>query len=700
MKAAVEHLFTGLTATVYDSAKTTLGHALIQQRTGATALDKFLGPMPVGIARPMEASTAIQVSYPFVVPWSSTVDLVFLAGAAAGTNRQVVLYEYDKTTSVFTWKGFITPTTPSGATGNQTVRTLRVTRDLHTAGTCSASGTAVTGSGTSFSAGKVSVGARIGFGTTDPTQVSTWYEITAVNSDTSLTIGADAGTVSGGAYVVEELRVILVTTCATAANWGVFLVKGLHPGVWQPGGTTISASTENTDGLRRCYWLQDSGNLCQTACGAGLEDKVDASTQYLWVVNGTSNPRLFKFNVREALTLSGGTGKATNTDELKTATLAVTGTLPQTSNGRVATTAHGAGSGLSCFYFVTTTRIYRTIALSSIAEGHSSWIADNQAEIPPGGTTTFAATSALGCIEYADTIDRFYVMTGATGRAYLTQYDSPFGDIFLTETRELHQTTASDEIVPHPNIGALTMQAWSEGGVLYLCRNGTAASNNHLYALAGIMDWSYVSTASGYAITPAINVPNVTKFVRVLVQDARYYGGTRLGHPAEPYRVYARTSGISDNSGGWTLLSDTGDLSSFGAASTIQFKFEFKTLGDCCLPARIYGLAVLYETSDYLPSELEWTLADSSNADGTVGFTQVASFGSVPVLEINYYRSDTDALVLTQTSATTTNGTFQYHDGATWQAGVGSDVVGTRRRFVPSAGLPAGVNLYAKISVV
>jgi hypothetical protein len=66
---------------------------------------------------------------------------------------------------------------------------------------------------------------------------------------------------------------------------------------------------------------------------------------------------------------------------------------------------------------------------------------------------------------------------------------------------------------------------------------------------------------------------------------------------------------------------------------------------------------------------------------------------------INIYRADTNALVLTQASTGTTNGTFEYWNGTAWTAGLGTDVVGTRRRFVPSGSLPGSVDLYAKIVV-
>jgi hypothetical protein len=118
------------------------------------------------------------------------------------------------------------------------------------------------------------------------------------------------------------------------------------------------------------------------------------------------------------------------------------------------------------------------------------------------------------------------------------------------------------------------------------------------------------------------------------------------------------------------------------------------------LPARILSLAVLYETDDALPSQYQWNGADWNQANGTFAWVQAVLFGATPgVHTIEVYRSDTNALVLTQASSGTTNGTFENWDGSAWVAGIGADTVGRRRRFVPTGSLPSGVDLYAKLMV-
>jgi len=257
---AVKHKFTGATTpiTSYDSTKTNLG-SLIFQYTGSNPQDKFVGPLPIGLARPMQevvdtvgtvsvsgtavsgsstnftqsmvgmvigfgstnparvttwytistwtsttiitlgssagtissgtpyvVVTNIPMMYPHAVTYSSTIDWIFLVEnlATAVAARRIFLYEYNKTASAYTWKGFITATLTSATA--HTLRGFRAMRYLHTNGTAAASGTDVTGSSTTWQADRLAVGARIGFGSADPTLISSWYVISAISSDTGI----------------------------------------------------------------------------------------------------------------------------------------------------------------------------------------------------------------------------------------------------------------------------------------------------------------------------------------------------------------------------------------------------------------------------------------------------------------------------------------------------------------------------------
>jgi hypothetical protein len=70
-------------------------------------------------------------------------------------------------------------------------------------GTVGVSGTAVTGVGTLWNITTLTTGMQIGFGSTDPNSISTWYTIASINSNTSITLTGSAGTVAAGsAYVI------------------------------------------------------------------------------------------------------------------------------------------------------------------------------------------------------------------------------------------------------------------------------------------------------------------------------------------------------------------------------------------------------------------------------------------------------------------------------------------------------------------
>ena len=693
-KRAVEHHFTGTTVAYesYDSTKTSMG-SLIQQRTGATPLDKFAGPMPLGLARPMEASTAIAVAYPHVVSYDSDNDWVFVAeNSTAGNTRRIVMYNFQRSTSIFTWNGFITLTYPTATA--HTIRGFRITRDLYTTGTASVSGTAVTGTGTAWNSSNLPVGCRIGFGSADPTAITTWYEISAIGSDTGITLTASAGTVTDGAYVIEDLRALTSTTNATPTNGGFYVVKGLRMELFTPSGTVIAAAT-STDGLRAVYWLADAASVTNTiACGLAIDVKSSWTNQDVYIIDGTTTTnRVYKYNARA--TLAGlASGKSLSGYVLVTGAQTPTGTCSQANNGRVGTLTHAPVSSVQSLFFVTTTRVYRA-ALSSITSGNLSWQATPMVEVPPGGATTYAATSVLSSCELSDTIDRIIIMTtGATAaRSYVTKFNTnsdPFDHIFLVDDKQLDQSTADSTSVVHPTINATVMSVWSEAGVAYLCRNGTTAALNQMYAVPLSAHWAYAGTAPiQRLITPSLATTNAVALSHVYVNSARQLGSATAGLPPEPYRVYYRISGISDDSGAWTLLDDSGNFSDPTPTSEIQLMFEFKIIGSFCIPGRIHSVTVTYEDnttdSHYQPS-----VAQSSTASKTFAWRFSTAFGStVPTLRVRLYDAVSGAGPLVDDDSVTQDGTWEksIDDGATWISYNDTDKANdiTYVRYTPSS---------------
>lgn len=698
-KIAVEALATiaSTPITSYDKTKWNLG-TLIQRMTGVSPEQNYIGPNPVALARPMEESTAIPLLYPHAVTFSSTIDWVFAPenSVVASATRRIVAYEYNKLTSQYNYKGFITMTLQTATV--HTIRGFRMARYTHSTGTVAVSGTAVTGTSTLFSSDRIAVGARIGFGSTDPTQITTWYVISAIGSDTGITLATSAPTLGAGtAYVIEELRPMLATTNATAANGGLFVAKGVNFNDFSPAGTTIAASASTVDNLKLVYWLADAATVTNTVAASLMLDTQASATQHdAYVLNGTTSVIVYKYNLRSADTIASGKMTLTGSNIVITGTQAVTGTLSQANNGRIATTSHGAGSGVKSMYFVTTTRIYRA-AISNITNGNVNWQSDNRTEVPPGSATTFAASSLLASIEYMDIIDRFIVPTTGAGsyRSYITRYPTTSGDQFDyawgNDQKQIDQSSVSNDSTPLPtNTLSLAFSVWAENGITHLIRSGgTFVTNNHMYAVPFGVHWDFAASTNQRAISPEIVTPNCSAFIRAYVENVEFLGAGSFDVSPEPYRVFYRTSGINDNSGAWTALNARGDLSGIAAASSIQFMFEFQTISIAMgLPARILGLACLYEDlstlSNYQPS------ADfTSGTSKRFAWRFATAFGStVPELRVRLYDAKTGSLLVDDNTASP-SGTFERSTdgGSNWSAWNNTDKGNetTYLRYTPAA---------------
>lgn len=690
---AVEVLATSTVATgSYDSTKWNIG-TLIRQKTGVNPEDNYIGPYPVSFVRPAEESTVIASMFPYVIDWSSTIQWVFLVENVAGATaaRRVILYEYNKTLNTFNWKGFITMTLPTATAHTQ--RSLRVARYLHTTGTVEVSGTGVTGTSTQFTTERIGVGARIGFGSTDPTAITTWYIISAIGSDTGLTLSTSAGTIAAGtSYVIEELRPMIVTTNATVANGGLFIAKGINYQDFTPSGTTIAASAAGTDNLKLVYKISDaSTTTIQVGSCLMLDDEVSKTEHYGYIITGTTTCIVYKINVRAADTITTGQMVLTGANIVITGTQAVTGTNSLTNNGRIATTGHGAGSGVKSIYFVTTTRIYRA-ALSNITAGNITWQSDNRVEIPPGGTSTIGATSVMAAIEYMGTIDKFIISTTGAVRNYITQYPTTSGDAFdlIWGINSLIMDAAaasSDRYTSPVNTIALPFSCWSESGYLFVVRNSATATLTQMYCIPFNADARYHITTSQQAITPEISTPNNDQFVRAYVNNVEYVGESAFEVPVDHFKMYYRVSGISDNSGGWTLLNKRNDLDITGASS-IQFKFVFCTISaGLCISPRILGVTVLYNDlttdSHYLPCS---DLSSKTNKQFAWKF-QTAFGGTVPTLRVRLYNAITDGLLDDDDSLTPTGTWEKSTNGTSWSGYDTSDKANdtTFIRFTPAS---------------
>jgi len=653
----------------YDSTKLGLG-GIITQRTGINKSDNYVSPPNIGFGSPLETSIGIPSLFSSAITWTSNKDYVFYAdGAAAAATRRVQLFELNRTTFDFTLLGFITLTFPQA--GNNTIKGIKTIYDTYTTGTASVNGTAVTGTSSLWTDSRLAVGSRIGFGSKTPSAITTWYEISAIGSNTGITLTTDAGVIADGDYVIEELRIAIAVTNNTVANGGLMIVKGLRFELFNMTGTTISAAT-NLDNIRAVYWLKNAAVNTNTV-SLGLDViKNSLTSQDCYVLNTVANPIMFKYNLRAALTVVSGASENAFV-LLSGAHGAVTGTPTQNGNFIIATASHGNGSGIPCGYFTTSTRVYRTIDVRNITSASTLWAGDNCIEKAPFGATTFAATSTMNNIAYSASMDGFIIATG--NRIYFTKYrtdGSNFDRILLSDNKQLNQYSAFPNLPRYVSFGTGAPFLISVNNcITYITSSTITAGTNYIYALPLCADVQYTSTSNNVAITPKITFNKVGDYNSVYVKSINYVGSDiALSIPSEQYYISFRTSGISDNSGVWNLLGNDLDLSNVGNVSNeIQFKVEWKIMGLTCIPSKIISLGVAYDdtSTDY---HFQPSIKNSNVSNKIFSWRFSTAFGStVPKMRIRLFNAVNNQLLYDDNSVTQ-SGTWakSTNDGAVWGA--------------------------------
>jgi len=698
---AIETLMSGATSVypLYDQTKINIG-----QWIKSTYASTALGPQQICVGRPMEESTANQCFVPWIVQWTSDVYYVFLADATGGAaTRKIYCYKYVISNNTLSFQGFVTLTFPTG--GTHTIRGFAVEYRTYNTGTISsvsnASPSIVAGSSTAWTTAGLAGGARIGFGSAlDPSAIPKWYYIaqtittSGIASDTSITLSGNAPSFSG-VYMIEELRIIVATTNGTVAQSGLFVAKGLTFDDFALAGTTIAAGT-TFDNTKAVYWLQDNATMTNTAaCGIGYQTAASATSQTIYVANAdtTTSLKIFQYNVRIALGVM-TTGTSALAFVQKTGAQAVTGTLAQIQSWTLANLSHGPGNGVLSMYGLTASRVLRCPTTGSgsayITSGSTTFIVDTSTEWAPGKILqgdTFATTGGMSSIAYADTIDRLAIFNGSGQRSYVTQYSptggnppsTGFDHVMFLDSKQLDKTT-SFAMNYHPSNTGFAYTGNIKNGMAFVCRSGTAVDSNILYGWPLGAHWTYaygvVALGQNRLVTPVMNTTGAKKFYRVYVNFDRdnWIQTGDFGAFPEPYRIFYRTSGISDNTGTWLPAGPTriraGNLTSVTAASTIQFMIEFRTIGMTCIPNSIFNVCVLYEDGN-TDSHFEPSVYRSSISERRFAWRFENPFETaVPTLNISIVNADSGSVLLTDSTVASANGTWgkSTDDGANFIA--------------------------------
>lgn len=676
----------------YDPTKDNIGSYILKQ-TGNSEQDRYIS-YGIPIARPAENNIAFNA---FVlgtaVKDDNTQYVVLGEGTTAAVTRRVHLYKYIVNTKSYEWVGVITLNW--ALTGNKTIRDIAVFVDRYTTGTVSVSGTSVTGSSTEWQTARLASGARIGFGSTDPNQISQWYEISSITSNTSLTLSSSAGTLNNVPYVIEEMRLLVALTSSVTTNGGLFLVKGIHEGLFNP--VTATAVAEATaDNVRGIYWLRDATTTTMTtAAGITKNPKQDWQNHKIYFVNGntTTNLTIYAFNIRAALTV-GTNGSTQDAFLYQTGTVTVTGSIAAQNCCVLATTQHGFGQGISCLYLVTGTRWY-CIRESDILSGSTTYLSSGavRTELPPGGTATWAVAGTLSSLDYDDATDTFFISTSGSNasRVYATKFVGSgvnWERMMFGEDRSFNQSASVCANIPKLNMLAVPFLFCSKNGILHAARAVASTASNQMYAIPVAADFWYADANNQVYISPAIPTTGALRFNRAFVQSKTHTGDNTWDVPTENFKVYYRTSGITDNSGSWTELSGPMSMLGVDGADYIQFKIVFKVVGNEMTPPVIYGLGVLYEdsqTSNYW----EPSVTHSSIANKRFAWRFKTAYGSdVPTLYVKLYDAVTGNLLVSDNTASPT-GTWEKstNNGATWTAYNNSDKTNetTYIRYTPAS---------------
>ena len=682
-----------------------------------TASENFIGPQKIGLAYP---SSDNPIYTPIIIDsftWSPNIDWVF-GTRVFSTSFITTLYEYNRNNSSYTYKGYLI-TNPPTLTGTFTLRGFSALYYTYTGSAFvtlkGGTGRRVNGSG--FTSRKIAAGARIGFSTTDPTQVTTWYTIDTINSDSQLdTVEVISILAMDGElditytqthlYVIEELRFGFTVTNTTSTNGGLFLSKGRNYNDFNVSSPTQSSgATGSIDNLSKTYWLADASTVTNTApSGLSVDGNkkldFDGLTQSAYVIDTTSS-KAYMYNLRASDSITTGKMTLTQSNIAITAAQTITGTLASSYNGKIATTNHGPGKSIKSLYFLSSTRLYRA-SVSDIINGKTGWFRDARAEITSGGAGTLAASSVLNSLDYDSVSDKFLVYTtGVSGNtSYVTSFPDDsgdrFGNAFLLPMRynDISGDTASVVPIPYNNNLGFVYSS-TIGGITHLFKP-TVTFNSSLFSVPIGTHWEFASLTNQVAMSPVIYAPNSKSFVRVVINNISTLGSEPFVTPLNDIRTYYRTDGIIDNSGKWYLLGPVGDLSFLNGSKSIQFKFEFQMLGITWgLPGRLLGFTVIYDD-----------LVIQANHQPSVALTTGKSFAwrfsatyssTLPDLRVRLYNTTNNQLILDDNTASP-EGTFEKttDGGINWTSWNNSDKTNetTYIRYTPS-GLSDGLKIRA-----
>ena len=665
--------------TGYDSTKLNLGS--LMTRNYDDNGDVYVCPLESRFLRGYEVLKVAPYSYPNRTNslgsfnyGTNKIWLFYSISDSIGTvPKRVFLSEFNISSNEFSMVGSVEINMVSNSAHG--CHSLEPSMEYHTGGTVGVTGTSVVGSGTTWLTDGVCVGNRIGFGSTNSQNITTWYGISAVNSNTSLTIRkefpSDGDTLglsisAGTQYVIEDLRIIYVDYAGSASNAiGIALAKGLRYEIFKLSPTSIPVATK-VDNIRACYRIIDVTGTTATfqPLAQVLEEKTSFTSQTLYTMSylSATNVSMQKFNIRTPLTVTAG--RSNSPFMLTTGSQAHGGT---NNSGSRRMTQDYFGN----LYITNSTRISR-IPTSAITASSTTFIANAMVENPPGTSTTYPLSSQLLNGMYMRNINRFYISHNqGTIRDYITPY--VVGGEFTFPVNVNDQNLSNTYLVSEfdnllSNFNSNNTGTQYQDGIMFFYRN-VSTDENVIMTFPWTADKTYESLSNSCIITPELQTTSATSYNRVYFEfDSFFNTDIRFYYPRENFDVYYRTSGITADTGTWTLIPNTGSIS--GSSTSVQFKITFKTIGLYSIPARLRSIMLSYDGTD-IPNSLtfyEPSLKQTDISSQIFSWRQNSLFvDDIPELNIDIYDSSNN-LLLTDTVSGSTGGIWQYSsdDGNNW----------------------------------
>jgi hypothetical protein len=621
-----------------------------------------VGPYPIDVLR--FSQIGFVPRYFKVITVNEDIDYIYQLGNTTSTSTTlaffVYLIEFNKKTGKYNFLGNIQlRSTPNG---NYTITTaipsgFDVGNEFYTEGTISCNGTSLTGVGTFWQDDRLCAGSRIGFGSANPNEITEWYEIESIDSNTGITLTSDAGVISSStSYVIHDLRVTFSISGATIG--GIYIVKGLRPELFNNSRPIINVAT-TIDNIRAVYIIRHRTINFSIA----MDIRESWQTQRIYSIQ--SGPRIAVYNIRASLSPIDGIDN-TSIFEFETGIQSVIGTLNYNDNGVVGTLNHGEISGIKSFFFITTTRIYQC-DLSNITNGSTTWQNRQMVELQPTGLVNDLRTlSTFTTLNILDGLDRLIVSNSTKISIFKFIVGESFELTFMTDDRQLDDINSDSESISHPSSIGFTSTIEYSNGFLHMMRLSTVSAQTQLYSLPITSNETFAFDTNDYLITPKFDISEFYKIYQITPNFVQKVGTDSFSLPNESFKIYYRVSGIDDNSGSWVELNQMGDLTSVNS-SQIQFAIIFNTLGNFCIPSIIKSIFIVYEDNKSVDG-YDPDLTKSSIEDKEFVWLQTGFFnGNLPDLKITLIDTLNNTIILVDDTVDP-SGVWEYSedDGETW----------------------------------